>query len=134
MTYKPKFFSKYVVIARSKRREIEFADYLDMPWDDIPDDDMDSDDEVEKKRSGDGRNDEGDDDMTVVDVGKELVGNVPDAEKFVRPIEKEDEYHLDPEYKNIECFHRIIWKYYTEVANLRQRRTDLSNRLKALEQ
>ena len=134
MTYKPKFFSKYVVIARSKRREIEFADYLDMPWDDIPDDDMDSDDEVEKKRSGDGRNDEGDDDMTVVDVGKELVGNVPDAEKFVRPIEKEDEYHLDPEYKNIECFHRIIWKYYTEVAYLRQRRTDLSNRLKALEQ
>ena len=41
MTYKPNFFSKYVVIARSKRREIEFADYLDMPWDDLPDDDID---------------------------------------------------------------------------------------------
>ena len=134
MTYKPNFFSKYVVIARSKRREIEFADYLDMPWDDLPGDDIDDDYEDEKKASDHAENDEEGDNMTVVDVGKELVETVPNADRFARPIEKEDEYHFDPEYKNIACFHRIIWKYYTEVANLRQRRTDLSNRLKVLEQ
>ena len=125
-----KFYSKYTIIARSKRREIEFVDYLDMPWDDLPGDEVDSEDEGETKM----RSTVDDDQMTVLDVGKELVEAVPVKDRFERPMEKEDERHFDPEYKNIQGLHQIIWQYYVEVENLRQRRSDLSNRLKALEQ
>ena len=136
MTYKPKFYSKYVIVARSKRREIEFVDYLDMPWDDLPDDDDDDDEDAKGKNTRSNVDDDEDDDdqMTVTDVGKDIVDAVPSKDRFARPPEKELERHLEPEYKNIQGFHQIIWKYYIEIENLRQRRSDLSNRLKALEQ
>jgi hypothetical protein len=127
MTFEPKFYSKYTVIARS-RKQIEFADHLDMRWDEANPDDEDEDEDDGGQKGGD------DLDLKIRNPGIDIVEAVEEKDRFFTPEDSEKELNLEPEYKAIQGMHTIIWNLYTEIESLRQRRSAISNRLAGLEQ
>ena len=127
MTFEPKFYSKYTVIARS-RKQIEFADHLDMRWDEANPDDEDEDEDDGGQKGGD------DLDLKIRNPGIDIVEAVEEKDRFFTPEDSEKELNLEPEHKAIQGMHTIIWNLYTEIESLRQRRSAISNRLAGLEQ
>ena len=114
-------------IARS-RKQIEFADHLDMRWDEANPDDEDEDEDDGGQKGGD------DLDLKIRNPGIDIVEAVEEKDRFFTPEDSEKELNLEPEYKAIQGMHTIIWNLYTEIESLRQRRSAISNRLAGLEQ